>query len=64
MTDFTLIFDGSKLYVLTPNTVEACQWADAHLPDDGPFLGNGQVIEDRYVADIIEGIVAADLSIA
>lgn len=63
--DFILGHDGSKLFLLTPISDAGKAWAIEHLPaDDAPFIGETHVIEDRYVADILNGITLDELTIS
>ena len=57
--DFTLENHGS-LFLLRPLNPGAKDWMDEHLPMDSPetqFCGDAIVIEPRYVASIVDGIV-------
>ena len=57
--DFELENHGSLL-VLRPLNSEANEWMQDHLPVDEPetrFWGHAIVIEPRYVAPIVDGIV-------
>lgn len=62
MTDFLLCDEGS-IAILTPMTEAAEDWVAEHLPEDAMRFGPGVVIEHRYVADIVDGLVADGLSI-
>lgn len=61
-TDF-LFADHGSITVLTPVTEDAQRWVDCYLPEDVQHFGKGVVIEPRYVAPILEGIVTAGLEV-
>jgi hypothetical protein len=62
--DFTFANHGS-ICILNALSPAAVEWVDEHLPEDRQLWGsNGTVIEPRYVAPILEGIVAEGLVIA
>jgi hypothetical protein len=63
MTDFD-VRDHGSLVVLTPQSPEAGDWVDEHLPDDAQWLGKGVVIERRYFEPIYDGITADGLTIS
>jgi hypothetical protein len=57
--DFTLENHGS-LFLLRPLNSAAKHWMGEHLPMDNPetqFWGDAIVIEPRYVAPIVDGII-------
>jgi hypothetical protein len=61
--DFKLENHGS-LFLLRPLNSVAKDWMDEHLPVDSPetqFCGDAIVIEPRYVAPIVEGIIGDGL---
>jgi len=61
--DFELENHGS-LFLLRPLNPAADEWMTERLPMDHPetqFWGSAIVIEPRYVAPIVEGIVADGL---
>lgn len=60
--DFLLANHGT-VSMLTPISLEAQQWADAHLPADAQRMGGAVAIEHRYVGDIVEGILADGLEV-
>lgn len=63
MADFQLLSCGT-ICVLTAESEAAQQWTTEHLPDDRQLWGrNGTVIEPRYVAPILEGIINDDLTV-
>lgn len=53
--DFVVI-GGPSVFLLSPETDVAREWADEHLPQDALTLGNGIAVEWRYLADILTGI--------
>jgi hypothetical protein len=65
MTDFTLIGEGpmTSVYLLRPNSPEAEQWIEEHIPDDAPTMGNAIAVEHRFIADIVEGIEGDGLTV-
>jgi hypothetical protein len=61
--DFRLENHGS-LFLLRPLNLAAKDWMSEHLPIDNPetqFWGDAIVIEPRYVAPIVEGIIGDEL---
>jgi hypothetical protein len=63
MSDFHLDNHGT-ISLLTPTSRAGQDWAGEYLPDDVMTFGrNAVVIEHRYVADIIAGIIEANLTI-
>jgi hypothetical protein len=61
--DFELENHGS-LFFLRPLNSAATQWVQEHLPADEPetqYWGDAIVIEPRYVAPIVDGIIADGL---
>ena len=62
MTDFHF-FDHGSIVILKPVTGPAQDWIDEHIGDDAQTFGGGVVIEPRYAGDILDGVVADDLTI-
>lgn len=61
--DFELENHGS-LFLLRPLNSVATQWVQDHLPVDDPetqYWGEGIVIEPRYAAAIVAGIIGDGL---
>jgi hypothetical protein len=61
--DFVLENHGS-LFLLRPLNSAAKEWTQDHLPVDSPetqFWGEAIVIEPRYVAPIVDGIIGDGL---
>lgn len=54
--DFFVLNEGT-IFLLIPLTDAASTWVDEHLPEDAQWFGNGVVVEHRYIADIVQGIV-------
>ena len=62
-TDFTVQNEGA-IYILYANTEAAREWVIEHLSADRMrWVGNGTVVEHRYILDIIEGIKADGLEV-
>jgi hypothetical protein len=56
--DFSVINQHGSVVILRYETDAARAWVDEHLPADAMTLGrNGIVIEPRYLAAILKGIV-------
>lgn len=55
LVDF-IISGGGSVFLLTPITKRAREWADEHLPKDRQTLGTGIAVEHRYIVEIVEGI--------
>ncbi len=62
MSDFTL-YDGGSVLLLKAVTEDAKEWEREHLPEEAQRLGDAVAIERRYIADIVEGILAYGLNI-
>jgi hypothetical protein len=63
--DFELAIHGS-LYLLCPLNSAAKDWMEENLPMDNPetqFWGSAIVIELRYVAPIVDGIIGDGLGL-
>lgn len=61
--DFLVANHGSVL-ILRALTDIARAWVNGHIPEDAMTWGrNGTVVEPRYIADIVEGIREAGLSV-
>jgi hypothetical protein len=61
--DFKLENHGS-LFLLRPLNPAARDWMGEHLPVDNPetqFWGDAIVIEPRYIASILDGIIGDGL---
>jgi hypothetical protein len=60
--DFVVSNHGS-IFLLDPLTDVARAWADEHLPADHMLFGAAVVVEHRYIADIVAGILDAGLRV-
>jgi hypothetical protein len=63
--DFQLENHGS-LFLLRPLNDAAKNWMDEHLPVANPetqFWGDSIIIEPRYVAPVVDGILADGLAL-
>lgn len=60
--DFTLRDEGS-IFLLTPLTPAAVEWADEHLPEDAQVFAGGIVVEHRYIGDIANAVHIDGLSV-
>jgi hypothetical protein len=63
MTDFIIDEDQGGLFMLTPVSDAAQAWVEEHLPDDTPRWGLALAVEHRFIAGIVEGIVADGLGL-
>jgi hypothetical protein len=52
------------IFVLRPLTDEGRDWINENIPENAMTWAGGVVIEHRYVADIIAGVVDSGLTIA
>jgi hypothetical protein len=56
MTDFT-ISGGGSIFILTPISEAAIDWANEYLPEEAQRWGaKGYVVEHRYIGDIVDSI--------
>ena len=62
MIDFSL-YDGGSVFLLTPISDEAKDWAKEHLPEDTRTFGRGFAVEHRYIKDIVDGMTSEGLTI-
>jgi hypothetical protein len=62
MSDFSVRNEGN-IFLLTPNTPDAREWIEAHIPDDAQHFGVAVVVEHRYIADIVAGIQSDGLAV-
>jgi hypothetical protein len=61
--DFTVHNHGSVM-ILNAHTNAARHWRDEHLPNHAMTWGrDGVVVEPRYIADIVNGVREAGLSV-
>ena len=59
--DFLVNNQGS-IFLLTPVTEAATEWADEHLPEDAMHFGNAIVVEHRFIRDLVSGFMNDGLS--
>jgi hypothetical protein len=52
------------IFLLQPLTPAANSWVDEHLPEDRLTFGGATVVEHRYIADIVRGIVNDGLALS
>ena len=62
MTDFTIQNEGTIL-ILIPVSAAADIWIAEHIPDDSMRWGAGVVVEPRYMADIVDGILSDSMTV-
>jgi hypothetical protein len=60
--DFFVENHGS-IFLLRPVTPSASVWISDHIPDDAQMFGEAIVVEHRYIADIVEGIMRDGLAV-
>jgi hypothetical protein len=60
--DFTLLDEGT-LFLLTPKTERAQEWADTHIDPLAETWCDAIVIEHRYMPDILAGARAHGLTV-
>ena len=60
--DFEVQNEGS-IYLLRPLTDNASNWIANHIPDDAQTWGQSIIIEHRYIADIVNGIIDDGLEV-
>lgn len=58
--DFVLEDHGS-IWRLVPESTEAKAWAEEHLPEDAMTFSGGYIVEPRYIARIVSGIIGDGL---
>jgi len=61
--DFSLDYQGN-ISLLRPQTPEAQEWIDTHLPEERLMWGWAVVIEHRYVEAILEGLEGNGLTVS
>jgi hypothetical protein len=62
MADFEVQDEGT-IVLLKPVSDEAKEWGESHIDQEAERWGVAYVIEPRYLADIIEGIVNHGLTV-
>lgn len=60
--DATLQVEGS-ICLLHLHTQSAREWVDENVDEDAQFFGGALVVEPRYVADLLEGMMAYGLEV-
>ncbi len=55
------IEDHGSIVLLRPCSGRATEWLLEHVDPSATYFGSALVVEPRYVADIVEGAVAAGL---
>jgi hypothetical protein len=60
--DFCVRNEGS-IFLFHPVTAAAKEWGAEHIPDDAQYFGHALVVEHRYAANILDGILAAGLEV-
>ena len=63
LTDFTIENYGS-IFLLTPASPEAVEWAATYLPEDAQTWGESIVVEPRYIDTIATAIISDGLSVS
>jgi hypothetical protein len=64
--DFTVFSDGPhpSIYLLTPHTTAARAWLDENVQAESyQFIGTSLAVEHRFIAQIVEGIIAAGMEV-
>jgi hypothetical protein len=63
MTDF-IFADHGSITILTPRNDAAQEWLDENVGDDARLsFGGGVVIEPRYAAPILEGLMDSGFTV-
>ena len=57
-----LLNDEGTIFLLTPVTEAATEWADEHLPEDAMHFGDAIVVEHRFIRDIVFGFTTDGLT--
>jgi hypothetical protein len=50
-----LLNDEGTIFLLTPVTEAATEWANEYLPGDAMHFGDAIVVEHRFIRDIVDG---------
>ena len=61
--DFSVV-DGGSVFLLIPENDEAKSWVSDYIGDDVQTFGRGVVVEHRYIADIVNGIINDGFTVA
>lgn len=64
--DFTIFSDvpHPTVYLFTPVSTAARQWASAHLPTDVPKVGESFVVESRFISDIVQAVIREGMQVS
>ena len=60
--DFAVENHGT-IFLLRPITPAAFEWVQERLPEDRQEFGDAVVVEHRYIADIVRGILNDGLAV-
>lgn len=60
--DFNVSNHGS-IFLLFPNSKDAHDWVEERLPEERQTFGRAIVVEHRYIADIVDGILCDGLTV-
>jgi hypothetical protein len=63
MIDVELHGGGGSVALLTPRSDAGRQWVADNLPSDAPRWGDSVIVEARYVAPIIDGMLGDGLAV-
>jgi hypothetical protein len=61
-TDF-ICENHSSVFLLRPISPSAFDWISQRIPDDAQIFGNAVVVEHRYIAGIVQGIMRNGLAV-
>ncbi len=64
MTDILINLDRGSLALLYPATDSGAEWCANNLDPDSIRFGCNYVVEPRYLADIVEGMIDDGLTVA
>lgn len=63
MTTDIIVTDHGSVVQLTPCTDAGREWCRENLGADCPSLGHTLIVEHRYAADILEGMIADGITL-
>ena len=52
-----LVSDHGTIFLLSPVTKAATEWADEHLPEDAMHFGSAIVVEHRFISAVVRGFI-------
>jgi hypothetical protein len=52
------------LFLVRPLTEAASDWLDDNVSDDAQYFGGALVVEHRYIAGLVEGMLGDGLNVA